>query len=209
MPTPTQGGRARCDLFVARPRLVSTMQLWWTAALPCNFFRKRPWDNFLCNLFIIFLKKTFQASRALADHKTDGSNELTEIEDDGGETDRLDVLSEVQEPGGVGEADGRDELSEVVKAGGVTDPVDALLVVENVGENGEADWMEAPLERFFERICKQCGAFEMPKISSRGRLLAYQAFLRGFVVGMFSLSFGRELAMVRKSHLARRTSTGD
>ena len=61
----------------------------------------------------------------------------------GGET-------EVQEPGGTGEADGSGELSEDV-----------------------AVWLEAPVERFLERICKQCGAFEMPKMSSQCRVLAY------------------------------------
>ena len=29
---------------------------------------------------------------------------------------------------------------------------------------GEADWMEANLKPFFERICEERGAFEMPKI---------------------------------------------
>ena len=35
---------ARCDLNVARPRLVSTMQFWWTSRLAMQlfFFRNRP-----------------------------------------------------------------------------------------------------------------------------------------------------------------------
>ena len=71
----------------------------------------------------------------------------------------------------------------------MTDPVDALLdallVVGDVGDNGEADWMEAPLERNVERMRKQCGALEMPKISSQDRVLAYRAFLRGYVIYVF------------------------
>ena len=57
----------------------------------------------------------------------------------------MDVLSEVQELGGTGEADGRSELSEDVKAGGVTDPdalLDALWVVGDVGDDGEAERMD-------------------------------------------------------------------
>ena len=110
-------------------------------------------------------------------------NELSEIEDDGSETDRMNVLSEVQEPGGIGEDEGRDELSEVVKAGGETDWMDALLqvgdpsgpgetdwmdalmVIGDAGDNGDADWMEARLERNFDRICKKSGVVEVPKIS--------------------------------------------
>ena len=42
MPTPTQGGRARFDLNGAPPRLVSTFQLWCTAALPSNFVFSKP-----------------------------------------------------------------------------------------------------------------------------------------------------------------------
>ena len=49
--------------------------------------------------------------------------------------------------------------------------------------------MEARLEQHFERIFEPRGAFEMPKVSSEGRVLAYQAFLRGYVVRIF-LSFG-------------------
>ena len=52
MPTPTQGGRTRYDLNGARPRLVSTTELWWTNRFARHFFRNRP--SFLCNL--IFLK---------------------------------------------------------------------------------------------------------------------------------------------------------
>ena len=64
--------------------------------------------------------------------RMNGVNELSEIEVDGsetdrmdsplgvvvagGETDRLDALSEVQELGGTGEADGRGDLSEDLKA---------------------------------------------------------------------------------------------
>ena len=97
--------------------------------------------------------------------ETDGMNELSEIEDDGSETDRMNVLSEVQEPGGIGEDEGRDELSEVVKAGGETDWMDALMVIGDAGDNGDADWMEARLERNFDRICKKSGVVEVPKIS--------------------------------------------
>ena len=35
----------------ARPRLVSTMQLWWTAALPCNFFFSKPSLGLFRNFF--------------------------------------------------------------------------------------------------------------------------------------------------------------
>ena len=45
--------------------------------------------------------------------------------------------------------------------------------------------MEARLERFFVRICKQGGVFDVPKISSQGRVLLHQASLRGYVVGVF------------------------
>ena len=45
--------------------------------------------------------------------------------------------------------------------------------------------MEAPLERTFEKICEKHGALDMPKIPSQGRVLAYQAFLRGYVDGVF------------------------
>ena len=58
--------------------------------------------------------------------------------------------------------------------------------------NGDADWMEAYLDQIYERICRQNGVFEVPKISSQGRVLMCQAFLRGWVVGVFFLSFGRE-----------------
>ena len=84
-------------------------------------------------------------------------------------------------------------VSKPRKPGGVTDPVDALLdafLVGDVGDIGEADWMEAPLERNFERICKQCGAFEMPKFSSQGRLLAYRAFFCGYVFFEFGTRVG-------------------
>ena len=74
MPTPAQGGRARCDRNVARPRLVSTMQLWWTAALPCNFFFfSKPSLGQLFCAFYYFIKP-FQASRALADHNASSAD---------------------------------------------------------------------------------------------------------------------------------------
>ena len=45
--------------------------------------------------------------------------------------------------------------------------------------------MEARLRQFVQRICEPSGAFEMPKISSQGRVLAHRAFSRGCVVRMF------------------------
>ena len=62
MPTPTQGGEACCDLNVARPRLVSTMQLWWTAALPCIFFFRNRLGDIFCAFFF------FNLPSLLADH---------------------------------------------------------------------------------------------------------------------------------------------
>ena len=49
------------------PRFVSTIQFWWTAALPCNFCFSKPSLGQLLVQFIYV--KPFQASRASADHK--------------------------------------------------------------------------------------------------------------------------------------------
>ena len=69
--------------------------------------------------------------------------------------------------------------------------LDALLVVGDVGDNGEADWMEARLGLIFERICEPSGAFEMPKTSSQGRVLANQALFAWVCGSNVFLSFGR------------------
>ena len=52
MATPTQGGGARYDLNGARPRLVSTMQLWWAAALPCNILSETVFGTTFCAIFL-------------------------------------------------------------------------------------------------------------------------------------------------------------
>ena len=108
-----------------------------------------------------------------------------EIGDDDSEPDRMEVLSEVQELRGTGEAVRGREGRWRDLSGGVDALLDALFVVGGVGDNGEADWMEARLEQVFERIREPSGAFEMPKSSSQGRVLAHQAFLCMYVVRMF------------------------
>ena len=69
--------------------------------------------------------------------ETDGTNELTEIEDDGCETDRMNAPSEVVEAGG--ETDRLDALSEILRAGGEADRMDVLSEVQQPGGTGEAD----------------------------------------------------------------------
>ena len=92
-----------------------------------------------------------------------------------------------------------DAPSKVVQAGGETDRLEALSEIGDAGS--ESDQMDELLDALLKmarliiwkpvcnknvgRICEQCGAFEMLKISSQGRVLAYQAFLRGHVVGVF------------------------
>ena len=114
---------------------------------------------------------------------------MSEIEDDGSETDRMHMPSEVVEAGG--ETDRMDVLSEVGDAGSEADRTNALLGNGDAGDNGDADWREAHLDQTFERIYKQKGVFEVPKISSQGRVMLHQAFLRRFV-GVFFLGVGRE-----------------
>ena len=93
---------------------------------------------------------------------------LSEIGDAGGETDRMNVLSNVQEFGGTGETGWMDALSEVVEESGEKVRLNVLSAIADAGDNGGADWMEAHLEYMFEKICKQSGVFDVPKISSQG-----------------------------------------
>ena len=59
--------------------------------------------------------------------KTDG------MRDDGGETDRMDVLSEVHDPGGTNETGGTNELTEIEDDGSGTDRTDAPPVARLIG----------------------------------------------------------------------------
>ena len=66
-------------------------------------------------------------------------NELSEVVKAGGETDRMDMLSVVQDPGGTGETDGMNELSEIEDHGGETDRMNAPSEVQEPGAIGETD----------------------------------------------------------------------
>ena len=122
-----------------------------------------------------------------------------------GEAERTEVLSVAQDPGGTGKTDGLNELSEtedddsgtgrtdatleVVEAGGETDRMDVLSEVQDpggrvVGRVVGTNWMAAHLEHIFERSCEQNWFFEVPKMTSQGRVRLHQAFLRG-IVGVF------------------------
>ena len=116
-------------------------------------------------------------------YQQDGSlDALSEIEDDGDEADRMDdALSEIGDAGG--ETDRMSvSTSPLLQTSnlfgvwgrgrrGYPPPLsptnqcrrqhDALLVIGDAGDNGTS-WMEAHLERKFERICKQSGGFEVP-----------------------------------------------
>ena len=101
---------------------------------------------------------------------------LSEIGDAGGETDRMSVsaspLLQTSNLFGVWGGGRRGYSPPPPPPPPTTSPPthptnrcrrqhDALLVIGDAGDNGAA-WMEAHLERKFERICKQNGGFEVP-----------------------------------------------
>ena len=111
---------------------------------------------------------------------------LSEIVKAGGEADRKEVLSEVQDPGGTGETDGTHELAVFGSDGSETDRMNAPLEVHDPGGTGEADGTNELMVIMARLIgWKQSGAFKMATISSPGRVLAYRAFLRGYAAGVF------------------------
>ena len=69
MSTPTQGGRARFSLNGAPPRLVSTIQLWWT--YHATFFRNSPWELVVQFLFL----NSFQSLQGLGRSQSERGGE--------------------------------------------------------------------------------------------------------------------------------------
>ena len=72
-------------------------------------------------------------------------------------------------------------MTKVVKTGDEIDRMVALLDALY----DDADWMGVHLDQIDEKICEQSGVFEVPRISSQGRVLMCQAFLRGYLVAVF------------------------
>ena len=115
-----------------------------------------------------------------------------EVVKSGGDIDRMDVLSEVQDPGGAGETDGMNELSEIEDDGSETERMDELLdalMVGNVG--GNAEWMEATWNKNLRGYVNSVGLSKCPRFQAKAECWRDRLSCAGLWLVCF-LSFGRE-----------------